>query len=111
MDKVQLFLLENGKKFKAVDAEIIRQRLMTADDDTLYRVSALELRDPMLIFVISFFAGTLGIDRFMIGQTGLGVAKLLTCGGLFVWALVDLFLIMDATKKVNFEKIQPYLGK
>jgi len=46
----------------------------------------------------------LGIDRFIIGQTGLGVAKLLICGGLFFWYLIDLFIIMDATKDSNLEK-------
>jgi TM2 domain-containing membrane protein YozV len=39
------------------------------------------------------FAGTLGVDRFMLGQTGLGIAKLLTCGGFGIWAMIDCFLI------------------
>ena len=32
---------------------------------------------------------------------GLGILKLLTCGGLGVWWLIDLFLIMDKTKEKN----------
>lgn len=109
MDKTQLFLLENAKKFRPLDAELIRQALKDADDDKIYRIAAVEVRDPTMMFIISFFAGSFGIDRFLLGQTGLGVGKLLTCGGLGVWAIIDLFLIMDATKKSNFEKIQPYL--
>jgi hypothetical protein len=45
----------------------------------------------------------------MIGQTGAGIAKLITCGGLGIWSLVDLFLIQKATRQTNFEKLQPYL--
>ena len=37
--------------------------------------------------------GGLGIDRFYLGYTGLGVAKLLTLGGCGIWALIDLVLI------------------
>jgi TM2 domain len=109
MDKIQLFLLENGKKFHPMDMERIREKLQASDETLLYRLSGLEFRDPMMMLVISFLAGVLGIDRFMIGQTGMGVAKLLTFGGCGIWALIDLFLIMDATKKYNMTKAMPYL--
>jgi len=46
--------------------------------------------------------GALGVDRFMLGQIGVGVGKLLTCGGLGFWWFIDLFLIMKATKERNF---------
>jgi TM2 domain-containing membrane protein YozV len=49
--------------------------------------------------LLSFFLGGLGIDRFYLGYTGLGVAKLLTLGGLGVWALID--FIMIAMRKVT----------
>ncbi len=44
--------------------------------------------------LLSAFIGTLGVDRFYLGQTGLGIAKLLTCGGCGVWALIDLILVL-----------------
>ena len=49
--------------------------------------------------LLSLFLGSLGVDRFYLGYTGLGIAKLLTFGGLGIWSLID--FIMIATRKVT----------
>ena len=51
-------------------------------------------KDWLTTVIISFFLGGLGIDRFWLGYTGLGILKLITCGGLGVWALIDFILIL-----------------
>jgi hypothetical protein len=55
--------------------------------------------------LLSFFVGYLGIDRFYLGQTGLGIGKLLTLGGCGVWALIDFILI--AMRKVTDSQGNP----
>lgn len=44
--------------------------------------------------LLSFFLGGLGVDRFYLGYTGLGIAKLLTIGGCGIWALIDFIMIL-----------------
>lgn len=50
----------------------------------------------VLTLVLSILVGQLGVDRFMMGQIGLGVVKLITAGGCGIWWIVDIILI--ATK-------------
>lgn len=50
----------------------------------------------VLTLVLSILVGQLGIDRFMMGQIGLGILKLITAGGCGVWWIIDIILI--ATK-------------
>lgn len=39
--------------------------------------------------ILQLFLGSFGIGRFYVGSVGIGIAQLLTCGGLGFWALID----------------------
>ena len=104
--KVETFLMTNGKFFPGMALPTIQKQLNEADNSKWILLQAVSFRDPIMMLVVSFFGGGLGIDRFLIGDTGLGIAKLLTCGGLGIWTIVDYFLIMNATKESNLKKLQ-----
>ena len=78
--KIDLYLTTNAKYFEPSAIPIIRQKLENASEETLLTLQATELKDPTTLLLISIFLGSLGIDRFMLGDTGVGILKLLTCG-------------------------------
>ena len=103
------FLLENQKKFNTADIMTIKQQLDLMSDKQIFMINSVDFKDPTVALVFSVLVGVLGIDRFYIGDTGLGVLKLITGGGLGVWWLVDMFVISDKTKKNNVKQFQETL--
>jgi TM2 domain-containing membrane protein YozV len=107
-NKVDMFLMANGKYFESVQIPQIKDQLLKLDESKWTIIQSLDFKNPTTVLIVSILVGYLGIDRFMIGDTGLGIGKLLTCGGLYIWTIVDWFLIQEATKRKNLEKLQQY---
>ena len=103
--KVDMFIMMNNKYFPESQIPFIRERLLAADESKTCMLHAVQYNDPMTALILSLLIGAYGIDRFYIGDTGIGVAKLLTCGGLGIWAIIDWFLIMDSTRQKNLERL------
>ena len=103
--KVDLFLAANQKFFSPTQILTIKDRLLALDDDKFSLINALDYKDPTMMIIVSIFAGSLGIDRFMLGDTGYGVLMLLTCGGCGILTIIDWFNIQDLTRNQNYTKL------
>lgn len=103
--KVDMFLMTSAKYFEGHQINAVREKLLALDESRSMMLHTLNLKDPTTMLIVSLLAGAFGIDRFMVGDTGLGVGKLLTCGGLGIWTIVDWFIIQGRAKEVNFTKV------
>lgn len=48
----------------------------------------------MTAVLLSFFLGSLGIDRFYLGYPRLGILKFLSMGGFGIWTVLDFIFIV-----------------
>jgi TM2 domain-containing membrane protein YozV len=107
--KVDMYITANAKCFESFQINQIRERMLNMDESKWVMIQSIQLKEPQTALLLSIFLGSYGVDRFYIGHTGMGVGKLLTCGGLGIWTIIDWFQIQSSTRAANFEKIQPYL--
>lgn len=98
------FLSRNRKNFHDGDLLLLNQQLQNMTPGQLLAVTSAEYKNPTVALILSIFLGDLGIDRFYIGDIGLGVLKLVTLGGFGIWWLVDLFVIQQCTRNNNMSE-------
>lgn len=106
--KIDLFIATNSDKFASEKLMLIREKLETLSDDKFMLLQSINYQNPSTLLLISIFLGACGVDRFMLGDTGLGVLKLLTCGGCGIWTIIDWFMVQDKTKEMNFNKFMQF---
>ena len=57
------------------------------------------MKSKITAILLCFFLGSLGIHRFYLGYTLIGVIQLLTFGGLLIWVIVDLIRLIIGSLK------------
>ena len=82
---VNMLLATYGKYFPESSLMQIREIFENMDEKQIGMLACLQFKDPI--------------------TSVLGIIKLLTCGGLMLWMLIDLFLIMDAARQENLQKL------
>ena len=79
---------------------LLKDRVITQEEFDLQKEKLLNsstttsTTDWLTLFLLTFFVGVLGVHRFYVGKIGTGFLMLLTLGGLGVWFLVDLILVV-----------------
>jgi hypothetical protein len=55
-------------------------------------------KKKLTVFLLAFFTGSWGVDRFYTGYVAQGVFKILTLGGLGIWNLVDWIRVLTGKR-------------
>lgn len=94
-----------GDKIPPACVPTLRKMLERSDTHVQdFSLATMNLKNPTVSLLLPALAGAWGVDRFYIGDIGMGVLKLLTCGGLGIWCIIDWFTAIDRTKKYNYAK-------
>lgn len=59
----------------------------------------MEAKSKVTAALLCWFLGFLGIHRFYLGHTTIGIIQIITCGGLGIWAIVDFIMILTGNLK------------
>ena len=108
-NKVDMYIMTNQKYFPAEKIMYIKEKLASMDENKFAMISTIEMKDPTTILLVSIFLGGLGVDRFMLGDIGMGILKLLTCGVCGILTIIDWFTISKKTKELNFNNVMTML--
>ncbi len=109
-NKIDMFLAQNANMFPAQKTMLIKDALSKLDENKFIYVQTTQFKDPSTILILSILVGSLGVDRFMLGDTGMGVLKLLTCGGVYIWWIVDMISAQDRAKEYNYKLLMQTLS-
>lgn len=89
---------------------LLIERLKKVDDNSFEYILSMKMHNPTTVLLLSIFLGGLGVDRFIIGDIGLGVAKLLLGWLTFgIWPFIDIFFSYKRAKEINYNNIMSEL--
>lgn len=101
------YIAANQSKFPNAKIPYLRDKLRQLPTEQQKMLHSIPLKDPVITLILSLLLGGLGVDRFYLGDIGLGILKFISC--IFVigilWAVIDIFLCYSKTKEHNFNTI------
>jgi uncharacterized membrane protein YvbJ len=62
-------------------------------------------KSRLVVTLLAWFFGSLGVHRFYLGKIGSGIAMLFTLGGLGIWALIDFIYAVSGNMRDKEDKL------
>ncbi len=105
-EKVQQALMMYKDKIPNDKILVFKNYLEKASDEKLDSLMFAKTYSSTTTLLLSLFLGSLGIDRFYIGDTGLGICKLLFGWLTFgIWPLIDIFMSYRKAEEKNLNNL------
>lgn len=104
-EKVDAYLLANSKYFPVESMMMVKDKLLSIPEEKNIMLQSLELKEPSTLILVSVLLGAYGVDRFMEGNVGMGILKLLTGGVCGIMTIYDWCTISKRTKRNNLNKL------
>lgn len=106
--KITAFLERNkkmlfpNKEYTDIDIE---NALMSVDDSFESVIYSVPFKKPSTLQLISIIPGSLGVDRFYMGEYLKGFIKYITFGGAGVWWLIDVINAQNRCRVYNCKRL------
>ena len=104
-DKIATLMALYKKKIPFKKQAEVETALQAVPTEKYGLLSSVSMKSPGGNTALAIFFGLLGIDRFALGDMGLGVLKLLTGGVFGIMYLIDIFTAAGRTKEANFAEL------
>jgi TM2 domain-containing membrane protein YozV len=110
VDNANIWFMTNQDKFPPEKMGALKSALENIDQSKLNALMSLDYKSPMIVFLLAFFLGGFSIDRFILGDPGIAVARFLTLQGLGVWGIIELCTSFKRAREYNFKLVQSVLS-
>lgn len=97
-------------EFNAIEQQMMTRNLSQEQRMLFNSQMSGAMKDRNTTLILSVILGGWGVDRFYIGDIGMGLLKLFTFGGCGVLWLIDLFIIRGRADDYNRRKAEEILA-
>lgn len=101
------YLFPNDK----YSAEEVEAALMAAPNHISTKLDEISFKNPRIAKLLAVFPGQIGIDRFYLGDIGMGILKYCTFGGVGILWIADICSAKKRCKRKNCIKLMEWLQK
>ena len=86
--------------------DLLKEGLLTQEEydsqkEKLLKPNSKSQNQWIVVLLLAFFLGFIGAHRFYVGKNGTGILMILTVGGIGLWVLYDLIIIITGNFKTK----------